>query len=37
MKKIIKWFVLVLTGRCDEAVDAGVADFGGQGRDRYGR
>lgn len=37
MKKIFKWFLLVLTGRCDEAVDDGIANFGGQGRNCYGR
>lgn len=37
MKKLINWLCMVLTSRCDEAVDAGICDFSGQGRDKYGK
>ncbi len=37
MRNFIKWLVLVLTGKCDEAADAGICDFSGQGHDKYGR
>ena len=33
---ILEWFRLLLTGRSDTAVDAEIADFTGQGKDRYG-
>lgn len=39
LKKIVNWFLLVLgfkSDLTDEAVDAGICDFSGQGRDRYG-
>ena len=36
MKKLIYWLITVLTCRCDEAVEAGICDFSGQGRDKYG-
>jgi hypothetical protein len=38
-KKVLDWFVFILTGKGDianEAVDAGLCDFSGQGRDKYG-
>ncbi len=40
LKRILDWILLLLTGRgplADEAVDNGICDFSGQGRDRYGR
>ena len=37
MKKILKWLLSIFTGKSDEAVDAGICDFSGQGRDKYGR
>jgi hypothetical protein len=39
LKKILNWIMLFLGSKSeltDEMVDAGVVDFGGQGRDRYG-
>ena len=39
-KQMLDWFVLLLTGKGDianEAVDAGLIDNGGQGRDQYGK
>lgn len=38
-KRILDWLLLLLTGRgpiADEAVDEGICDFSGQGRDLYG-
>jgi hypothetical protein len=37
MKKIINWLLLVLTGKCEKAVDAGICNYSGQGRDAYGK
>lgn len=37
MKKFWKWILLFLTGKDDEAVDLGLCDYSGQGRDQYGR
>lgn len=37
MKKFIKWLVRVLTGKYDAAVDSGICDYSGQGRDKYGK
>ena len=37
MKKFLKWVLLVLTGKCDEAVWAGICVYEGQGRDRFGK
>ena len=37
MKKFLRWLLLVLTGKYDAAVDAGICDYSGQGHDRYGR
>lgn len=39
LKAIMNWILLLLTGRgpiADEAVDEGICDFSGQGRDLYG-
>ena len=36
MKKIINWLVLVLTGKNEDAVKAGICNYAGQGRDGYG-
>jgi hypothetical protein len=36
----LNWVVLLLTGKGEignRAVDDGICDFGGQGRDQYGR
>lgn len=40
LKKILNWFMLLLGAKSeltDEAVDAGICDFSGQGRDKYGK
>jgi hypothetical protein len=40
IKSIFNWLRLLVGGKSeltDEAVDAGICDFSGQGRDRYGR
>lgn len=37
MKKFIKWLIILLTSRCDKAAAAGICDFSGQGRDKYGK
>lgn len=36
MKKFMNWLMMVLISRSNEAVDAGICDFSGQGRDKYG-
>lgn len=36
MKKFIIWLLLVLTGKHEAAVAAGLADYSGQGRDKKG-
>ena len=36
MKHIIEIIVLLLTGKSKEAVDLGICDFSGQGRNKYG-
>ena len=36
MKRIIEFIVLLLTGKSKEAVDLGICDFSGQGRNKYG-
>ena len=36
MKKLINW-LLVLTGKYDNAVRANLVDLSGQGRDRFGK
>lgn len=38
-KNILNWLCLLVGGKSeltDSAVEAGICDFGGQGRDRYG-
>ena len=40
LKAILNWFVLLLTGKgelAERAVDEGICDFSGQGRDKYGK
>lgn len=40
LKRIGGWLMFLLTGKGEiakEAVDAGICDFSGQGRDKYGR
>lgn len=41
MKKFFKaladFVLFLLTGKSDEAVDLGICDYSGQGRDKYGR
>ena len=40
MKKFLDWLVFLLTGKGEigkNAVDEGLIDLGGQGRDKYGR
>ncbi len=40
LKTIVKWLVFLLTGKgelADEAVDEGLIDYSGQGRDKYGK
>ena len=40
MKRILDWIIFIFTGQgaiAEESVDAGICDFSGQGRDRYGR
>lgn len=40
IKRVFAWLLFALTGRgsiADEAVDAGICDYSGQGRDSYGR
>ena len=39
VKRILEWVVFILTGKGEiakEGVDAGILDFSGQGRDKYG-
>lgn len=39
MKKFLDWLVFLLTGKGEigkNAVDLGLCDFSGQGRDKYG-
>ena len=39
-KRVADWFLFLLTGKgpiADEAVDNGIVDYSGQGRDKYGR
>lgn len=38
--RVADWFLFLLTGKgpiADEAVDNGIVDYSGQGRDKYGR
>lgn len=40
LKSMVDWFVFLLTGRgeiANEAIEKGLIDYSGQGRDRYGR
>lgn len=37
LKKICDWFAMLMTGKCDFAVDKEICDFSGQGHDKYGR
>ena len=40
LKRILDWFVFLLIGKgeiANEAVDNGICDFSGQGKDRYGK
>lgn len=40
LKRILDWIFFIFTMRgpiADEAVDEGIVDYSGQGRDRYGR
>ena len=36
LKKIADVLVLLFTGYSEEAVDEGICDYAGQGRDKYG-
>lgn len=39
LKRILDWALFLLTGKGEiarEGVDAGILDYSGQGRDRYG-
>ena len=40
LKNVLNWFAFLLTGKgeiADEAVNAGLIDYSGQGRDEYGK
>lgn len=40
MKKILDWIIFIFTGKgeiADRAVDEGLIDHSGQGRDKHGR
>lgn len=40
LKRILDWIVLLLTGQgpiAEEAADAEIIDYSGQGRDKYGK
>lgn len=40
LKKILNWILFILTGKgpiADKAIDEGLIDYSGQGRDRHGR
>lgn len=37
IKKLLNSIVTLLTGKSYKAVDAGICDYSGQGRDSYGR
>lgn len=40
IKKILDWVMFIMTGKGDlanEMIEAGVLDYSGQGRDKYGR
>ena len=40
IKKVLDWIIFIMTGKGDlanEMIEAGVLDYSGQGRDKYGR
>lgn len=40
IKSLLNWFVFFLTGKgeiANEAIEAGLIDYSGQGRDKYGK
>ena len=40
LKNILNWFMLLVGAKSEltnEAVNDGICDFGGQGRDKYGK
>lgn len=40
LTRIFNWIAFIFTGRgpiADEGVDAGIIDYSGQGRDKYGK
>ena len=40
LKRVFDWIVFILTGKgeiANEAIDEGLIDYSGQGRDKYGR
>lgn len=40
IKRVADWFMFLLTGKgkiADEAIDEGLIDYSGQGRDKYGK
>ena len=40
LKNILNWFMLLVGAKselADEAVNGGICDFGGQGRNKYGK
>lgn len=40
IKRILNWFMFILTGKgpiADEAIEVGLIDHSGQGRDKYGK
>lgn len=37
LKKLWEFILLLLTGKSNDAVDEGLCDYSGQGRDKYGR
>lgn len=40
LKNILNWFMLLVGAKSeltDKAVDAGICDFSGQGRDKFGK
>ena len=40
LKSILNWAMFILTGKgeiAEEFVNAGIIDYSGQGRDRYGK
>lgn len=40
IKRILHWFMFILTGKgpiADEAIEEGLINYSGQGRDKYGK